>query len=130
MVPADLAGFIAGRDDIWAPDVSLHNGVYYAYYSVSTFGSQESAIGLATSTSMDPGTWTDHGQVFRSTTGDAYNAIDPNLATDEKGSPVLTFGGFLSYGSSVGCYLNQNYRYRFFLGRRAHIGLRTVLTVE
>ena len=104
--------------------------MYYAYYSVSTFGSQESAIGLATSTSMDPGTWTDHGQVFRSTTGDAYNAIDPNLVIDEKGSPVLTFGGFLSYGSSVGCYLHQDCRCRFFLGRRAHIAPETMLTVE
>ena len=83
---------LAGRDDIWAPDVSFHNGQYYAYYAVSTFGSQNSAIGLATSSSMDPGTWTDHGQVFASTTGNAYNAIDPNLVIDEHGSPVLTFG--------------------------------------
>ncbi|RDX52372.1 glycoside hydrolase family 43 protein [Lentinus brumalis] len=87
---------LPGRDDIWAPDVTLHNGVYYAYYSVSTFGSQNSAIGLATSTSMDPGTWTDHGSVFQSKSGDLYNAIDPNLVFDEKGSPVLTFGSFWS----------------------------------
>lgn len=83
---------IAGRDDIWAPDVSLHSGKYYAYYAVSTFGSQNSAIGLATSTSMDPGTWTDLGQVFASSTGAQFNAIDPNVVIDEKGVPVLTFG--------------------------------------
>ncbi|KAH9925024.1 glycoside hydrolase family 43 protein [Epithele typhae] len=87
---------LSGNDDLWAPDVSYHNGVYYAYYAVSTFGSQKSAIGLATSTSMDPGTWTDHGQVFASSTGAAYNAIDPNLVIDESGAPVLTFGSFWS----------------------------------
>lgn len=86
---------IAGRDDIWAPDVSYHSGTYYAYYAVSTFGSQDSAIGLATSSSMDPGTWTDHGQVIASSTGDAYNAIDPNLVIDEDGTPLLTFGNIL-----------------------------------
>lgn len=72
--------------------MSFQNGVYYAYYSVSTFGSQNSGIGLATSTSLDPGTWTDHGLVFRSSTGNNYNAIDGNLVIDEKGIPVLTFG--------------------------------------
>ncbi|KAI0752582.1 glycoside hydrolase family 43 protein [Daedaleopsis nitida] len=82
---------LPGRDDIWAPDVSFHNGQYYAYYSVSTFGSQNSGIGLATSSSMDAGTWTDHGLVFGSKTGDSYNAIDGNLVVDEKGAPVLTF---------------------------------------
>jgi beta-xylosidase len=41
---------------------------------------------------MDPGTWTDHGLVFRSYTGDAYNAVDPNLAVDEHGRPFLSFG--------------------------------------
>ena len=72
--------------------MSFHNGLYYAYYSVSTFGSQNSGIGLATSTSMDAGTWTDRGLVFRSSSGNNYNAIDPNLVIDERGAPVLTFG--------------------------------------
>lgn len=35
----------------------LVNGVYYLYYAVSTFGSQNSAIGVATSNTMNPGTW-------------------------------------------------------------------------
>ncbi len=72
--------------------MSLHGSTYYAYYAVSTFGSQNSAIGLATSSSMDPGTWTDQGQVFASTTGAQFNAIDPNVVIDEKGVPVLSFG--------------------------------------
>ena len=105
----------AGRDDTWAPDVSFHNGVYYAYYSVSTFGSQTSAIGLATSSSMDPGTWTDHGSVFQSRTGDLYNAIDPNLVIDEHGSPVLTFGEFTFLVS--GPEAHQRLRTRIILGR-------------
>lgn len=72
--------------------MSFHNGVYYAYYAVSVSGSMDSGIGLATSTSMDPGTWTDQGQVFATKTGDPYNAIDPTLTIDENGIPLLTWG--------------------------------------
>ncbi|KAJ7793732.1 glycoside hydrolase family 43 protein [Mycena olivaceomarginata] len=80
--------------DIWAPDVSFHNGKYHAYYAVSTFGSQNSGIGLAISETMEPGTWVDHGLVFNSTTGDEFNAIDPNFSIDEHGNPLLSFGSF------------------------------------
>lgn len=41
--------------------VILVGSTYYLYYSVSTFGSQSSAIGYATSDTMEYGSWVDHG---------------------------------------------------------------------
>lgn len=70
------------------------DGVYYVYYSVSVFGSQESAIGLATSTTMNLDTWTDHGRVgIDSYSGSAYNAIDGNLFLDGS-TYYMQFGSF------------------------------------
>ncbi|THH36318.1 arabinan endo-1,5-alpha-L-arabinosidase [Neolewinella litorea] len=84
---------------IWAPDVVRHDGRYYLYYSVSAFGKNTSAIGVATSTTLDPNApdygWTDHGIVIRSYPNrDLWNAIDPNLIFDEGGVPWLSFGSF------------------------------------
>ncbi len=84
--------------DAWAPDISFFNGKWHLYYSVSTFGSQNSAIGLATNVTLDPDSpdyaWVDEGEVLRSQPGDPWNAIDPNLALDEEGQPWLAFGSF------------------------------------
>lgn len=63
-----------GNCDLWAPDINYFDGQYVLYYSASTLSSQISVIGVATSPSMEPGTWTDHGEVISSTTGDVYNA--------------------------------------------------------
>jgi arabinan endo-1,5-alpha-L-arabinosidase len=80
--------------DLWAPDVSRVGASYYVYYSVSAFGSQESGIGLATSDTMECGTWDDVGGVgVASSTGDPYNAIDAQL-WDDGGTYRLQFGSF------------------------------------
>lgn len=84
--------------DIWAPDISYFNEKWHLYYAVSSFGSQNSAIGLATNKTLDPQSpdyaWEDRGIVLRSKPGDKWNAIDPNLVLDEQGQPWLAWGSF------------------------------------
>jgi arabinan endo-1,5-alpha-L-arabinosidase len=85
--------------DMWAPGISRQGGTYYLYYSVSTFGSNASCIGLATSATLDPSLastrWVDRGMVVSSKPGrDDWNAIDGGLAVDDSGGWHLTFGSF------------------------------------
>ncbi|MDQ8185017.1 family 43 glycosylhydrolase [Pelagicoccus sp. SDUM812002] len=89
------------RGHMWAPDISYHDGRYLLYYSVSTFGSNDSCIGMASNVTLDPSNpdfeWKDHGVVVRSEPGlQDWNAIDPNLVFDEGGQPFLAFGSFWS----------------------------------
>jgi len=82
--------------NLWAPDLSYRNGQYYMYYSASTFGSNRSAIFLATSPSGNSGTWTHRGLVIETRTSDNYNAIDPDLVVDDQGRWWLSLGSFWS----------------------------------
>ena len=86
--------------DLWAPDISSINGSYYLYYAGSSFGSNNSVIGLATNATLDPSSanyrWVDRGLVVRSTTSDNWNAIDPSLDFDAAGVPWLSWGSFWS----------------------------------
>lgn len=72
----------------------LIGDTYIMYYAVSTFGSQASAIGYATSTTMEYGSWTDHGSTgISSSSGKSYNAIDPALI-EVDGSYYMNMGSF------------------------------------
>jgi arabinan endo-1,5-alpha-L-arabinosidase len=79
--------------DPWAPDISYRAGRYWLYYAVSSWGSNHSAIGVATSFSGLPGTWTDHGKVFTSERTDSWNAIDPAIIRAD-GRLWMSFGSY------------------------------------
>lgn len=92
---------IPGTRGIWAPDISFFNGKYHLYYSVSTFGKNSSAIGLALNETLDPNSpkykWVDQGMVVRSTEGeDDWNAIDGNIIVEDDGKVWLNWGSFWS----------------------------------
>lgn len=83
----------------WAPEVAHFNGRFHLYYSVSTFGKNDSAIGLATTRTLEPSSpdyqWVDRGMVLRSTRGkDDWNAIDPAVAIENEDSVWLGWGSF------------------------------------
>lgn len=84
----------------WAPDITYMNGKYYVYYSCSTLGSSVSAIGVATSPTLDQSSpdykWTDLGAVVSSSSVQDVNAIDPSVFKDTNGKVYLTYGSYFN----------------------------------
>jgi arabinan endo-1,5-alpha-L-arabinosidase len=83
--------------NIWAPSVSRHSDTVYLYYSVSSFGRNNSVIGLMTNAAFDAARpaegWEDQGLVFRSRRDDWLNAIDP-FRIDVEDRAFLAFGSY------------------------------------
>jgi arabinan endo-1,5-alpha-L-arabinosidase len=87
------------RGHMWAPDIFYYNDLFYLYYSVSSFGRNNSFIGVVTNKTLHPESpdfqWIDHGPVIQSIPGrDLWNAIDPNVIIDKDQIPWMTFGSF------------------------------------
>ncbi|RLN89559.1 hypothetical protein BBJ28_00010253 [Nothophytophthora sp. Chile5] len=87
-----------GEMDVWAPDVHLVDDTYYLYYSavraVAFDGHNLAAVGVATSSTMDVGSWTDLGSTgVTSDDTSEFNAIDPNLFV-ENGLSYMVFGSY------------------------------------
>ncbi|KAF8756523.1 Glycosyl hydrolases family 43 [Rhizoctonia solani] len=92
-----ITPYTGGTDkDIWAPDCTYKNGQFYLYYATSTFGSRNSAIFFAKSSTGLPGSWSHQGQVLATSTSNDYNAIDPNLIIGDGNNWWLTFGSYWS----------------------------------
>jgi arabinan endo-1,5-alpha-L-arabinosidase len=97
--PGWINGKVPGfAGTFWAPECKFMNGKYYLYYSCSTFGSQVSAIGLATNVTLDPASpdykWTDQGEVISSNTTSVANAIDPAVYTDASNNLWFIYGSY------------------------------------
>lgn len=94
-INAKVPGF---QGTFWAPECIYRNGKFYLYYSCSTFGSQVSAIGVATNVTLDPASpnyqWVDQGEVVSTNTSSSENAIDPAIVTDGSDGLWMTYGSF------------------------------------
>ncbi len=99
-IPAWIVAKVPGVVGLWAPDISFFSGLYHVYYAGSTFGSNTSVIGLATTATLDQTDpdyqWVDQGEVLGSASSDDFNALDPTILVDSDNSVWMTYGSYWS----------------------------------
>lgn len=86
-----LPGF---KNDIRSPNISVHNSTYYLYYTVSSYSSTTSAIGLVTNETLAYGDpeyeWIDHGIVIQAGPRNKIRDVSSTTLTfDENRNPWL-----------------------------------------
>jgi arabinan endo-1,5-alpha-L-arabinosidase len=107
-----------GAEGIWAPYIVKYQNEYRLYYSVSSFGTNSSYIGMAVSNTPE-GPWEDQGCVVKTTPASSMNAIDPSIATGEDGRMWMHYG---SYFSGLYCMeLNPETGLAFTPGDEGHL---------
>ncbi len=84
------------RNFAWAPDVHFFAGQWHLYYCYSSFGTNRSGIGVATSGTLTATGWKDQGLVVQTGPGTDSNAIDPCIFEDAAGGTWLSYGSFFS----------------------------------
>ncbi len=80
---------------IWAPSIHRLNGLYYLYYSNSTWGDENPGIGLALAENPE-GPFTDRGMLLDTRSTGVINSIDPYLFSE--GGENHLFWGSLGGG--------------------------------
>ncbi|MEC9094140.1 MAG: arabinan endo-1,5-alpha-L-arabinosidase [Planctomycetota bacterium] len=128
-VPLWSKKLVPGSDSVWAPDIHFVDGQYLLYYSVSTFGSQRSVIGLATNRSLDPKNknyrWVDQGSVVESfPRRNDYNAIDPAFFADDDGTPYLYWGSYWS-GLKAASLTQKRFKFSTTTPEASHVAGRS-----
>lgn len=109
-IPAYMATYCAQGTDaspwnLWAPEIVKNGSTYYLYYSrncpksvVGATYQEQSILGVATSTSIVGGVWTDQGAVLNVDLNTAhYRVIDPTVVFDQSKRMWVAVG---SFGSS------------------------------
>jgi arabinan endo-1,5-alpha-L-arabinosidase len=82
----------------WAPDVIYFSGKYWVYYTAPGVNGGSSAIGVASSPSLNNPVWTDHGMVVSDNTeplssgGEKIGCIDAGLFIDANGGIWMAYG--------------------------------------
>ncbi|KAM5361134.1 hypothetical protein ACJA88_014582 [Fusarium oxysporum] len=121
--------YTKGDKNLWAPDLSYHNGKYFMYYSASSFGTSRSAIFLASSKTGAPGSWTNHGLVVDPSTGKPINKnnIISIAARPKNGgaieAPYITKHGnyYYLWAAFDSCCKGVDSTYRTMVGRASRI---------